>query len=85
MTINELKGIIDKSPKGNEEFSLYAVEKLYRKVRMSVAMDCDSQEYSYQITENDMKKSSLNEDEVKSMLVMGWRLNEDKNIFYRKL
>lgn len=85
MDIVEIKQIINESRKGNGEFTLSDVGDVQSKAKMTLEMDRDSQMYFYQITSDDLEKSSLSKEDVEKMTTNGWRFNENKNIFFKNI
>ena len=85
MTIKEIKEIINKSKKGNKEFSLSDIADVQSKCKVTLEMDRLKQTYFYQIKAEDLENSSLTEEDIKTMVEDGWRFLEDKNIFLKNI
>ena len=85
MTIKEIKEIINKSKKGNKEFSLSDIADVQSKCKVTLEMDRLKQTYFYQIKAEDLENSSLTEEDIKTMVEEGWRFLEDKNIFLKNI
>jgi hypothetical protein len=85
MTIKEIKEIINKSKKGNKEFSLSDIADVQSKCKVTLEMDRLKQTYFYQIKAEDLENSSLAEEDIKTMVEEGWRFLEDKNIFLKNI
>jgi hypothetical protein len=85
MTIKKIKEIINKSKKGNKEFSLSDIADVQSKCKVTLEMDRLKQTYFYQIKAEDLENSSLAEEDIKTMVEEGWRFLEDKNIFFKNM
>lgn len=85
MTIKEIKEIINKSKKGNKEFSLSDIADVQSKCKVTLEMDRLKQTYFYQIKAEDLENSSLTEEDIKTMVEEGWRFLEEKNIFFKNI
>lgn len=85
MTIKEIKEIINKSKKGNKEFSLSDIADVQSKCKVTLEMDRLKQIYFYQIKAEDLENSSLTEEDIKTMVEEGWRFLEEKNIFFKNI
>ena len=85
MTIKEIKEIINKSKKGNKEFSLSDIADVQSKCKVTLEMDRLKQTYFYQIKAEDLENSSLTEENIKTMVEEGWRFLEEKNIFFKNI
>ena len=85
MTIKEIKEIINKSKKGNKEFSLSDIADVQSKCKVTLEMDRLKQTYFYQIKAEDLENSSLTEEDIKTMVEEGWRFLEEKNIFLKNI
>ena len=85
MTIKEIKEIINKSKKGNKEFSLSDIADVQSKCKVTLEMDRLKQTYFYQIKAEDLENSSLTEEDIKTMVEEGCRFLEEKNIFLKNI
>lgn len=85
MDINKAKDIISKSPKGNKDFKLDDIANINDKVKLSLQMNEDNQTYYYQITYDDLSESNLSESDLENMVSKGWRLLDNKQIFFKTI
>lgn len=64
MDISKIKEIINKGVKENNDFRLSETVEVQKKAKLTLEIDRSLQKYYYQITNEDLEKSSLTEQDV---------------------
>ena len=64
MDISKIKEIINKGVKENNDFRLSETVEVQKKAKLTLEIDRNLQKYYYQITNEDLEKSSLTEQDV---------------------
>ena len=85
MDISKIKEIINKGVKENNDFRLSETVELQKKANLTLEIDRNLQKYYYQITNDDLEKSSLTEQDVQKMIEMGWKINDNEKTFFKNI
>ena len=85
MDISKIKEIINKGVKENNDFRLSETVEVQRKAKLTLEIDRNLQKYYYQITNEDLEKSSLTEQDVQKMIEMGWKINDNEKTFFKNI
>lgn len=83
MDISKIKEIINKGVKENNDFRLSETVEVQKKAKLTLEIDRNLQKYYYQITNEDLEKSSLTEQDVQKMIEMGWKINDNEKTFLK--
>lgn len=85
MDISKIKEIINKGVKDNNDFRLSETVEVQKKAKLTLEIDRNLQKYYYQITNEDLEKSSLTEQDVQKMIEMGWKINDNEKTFFKNI
>ncbi len=85
MDISKIKEIINKGVKENNDFRLSETVEVQKKAKLTLEIDRNLQKYYYQITNEDLEKSSLTEQDVQKMIEMGWKINDNEKTFFKNI
>lgn len=85
MDISKIKEIINKGVKENSDFRLSETVEVQKKAKLTLEIDRNLQKYYYQITNDDLEKSSLTEQDVQKMIEMGWKINDNEKTFFKNI
>lgn len=85
MDISKIKEIINKGVKENSDFRLSETVDVQKKAKLTLEIDRNLQKYYYQITNEDLEKSSLTEQDVQKMIEMGWKINDNEKTFFKNI
>lgn len=85
MDISKIKEIINKGVKENNDFRLSETVEAQKKAKLTLEIDRNLQKYYYQITNEDLEKSSLTEQDVQKMIEMGWKINDNEKTFFKNI
>ena len=85
MDISKIKEIINKGVKENNDFRLSETVEVQQKAKLTLEIDRNLQKYYYQITNEDLEKSSLTEQDVQKMIEMGWKINDNEKTFFKNI
>ena len=85
MDISKIKEIINKGVKENNDFRLSETVEVQKKAKLTLGIDRNLQKYYYQITNEDLEKSSLTEQDVQKMIEMGWKINDNEKTFFKNI
>lgn len=85
MDISKIKEIINKGVKENNDFRLSETVEIQKKAKLTLEIDRNLQKYYYQITNEDLEKSSLTEQDVQKMIEMGWKINDNEKTFFKNI
>lgn len=85
MDISKIKEIINKGVKENNDFRLSETVEVQKKAKLTLEIDRNLQKYYYQITSEDLEKSSLTEQDVQKMIEMGWKINDNEKTFFKNI
>lgn len=85
MDISKIKEIINKGVKDNSDFRLSETVDIQKKAKLTLEIDRNLQKYYYQITNEDLEKSSLTEQDVQKMIEMGWKINDNEKTFFKNI
>ncbi len=85
MDISKIKEIINKGVKENSDFRLSETVEVQKKAKLTLEIDRNLQKYYYQITNEDLEKSSLTEQDVQKMIEMGWKINDNEKTFFKNI
>ena len=85
MDISKIKEIINKGVKENNDFRLSETVEVQKKAKLTLEIDRNLQKYYYQITNEDLEKSSLTEQDVQKMIEMGWKINDHEKTFFKNI
>lgn len=85
MDISKIKEIINKGVKENSDFRLSETVEVQKKANLTLEIDRNLQKYYYQITNDDLEKSSLTEQDVQKMIEMGWKINDNEKTFFKNI
>ena len=85
MDISKIKEIINKGVKENNDFRLSETGEVQKKAKLTLEIDRNLQKYYYQITNEDLEKSSLTEQDVQKMIEMGWKINDNEKTFFKNI
>ena len=83
--MNKIKEIINKGVKENNDFRLSETVEVQKKAKLTLEIDRNLQKYYYQITNEDLEKSSLTEQDVQKMIEMGWKINDNEKTFFKNI
>ena len=85
MDISKIKEIINKGVKENNDFRLSETVEIQKKAKLTLEIDRNLQKYYYQITNEDLEKSSLTEQDVQKMIEMGGKINDNEKTFFKNI
>ena len=85
MDISKIKEIINKGVKENNDFRLSETVEVQKKAKLTLEIDRNLQKYYYQITNEDLEKSSLTEQDVQKMIEMGCKINDNEKTFFKNI
>ena len=85
MDISKIKEIINKGVKENNDFRLSETVEVQKKAKLTLEIDRNLQKYYYQITNEDLEKSTLTEQDVQKMIEMGWKINDNEKTFFKNI
>lgn len=85
MDISKIKEIISKGVNENCDFRLSETVEVQKKAKLTLEIDRNLQKYYYQITNEDLEKSSLTEQDVQKMIEMGWKINDNEKTFFKNI
>ena len=85
MDISKIKEIISKGVNENSDFRLSETVEVQKKAKLTLEIDRNLQKYYYQITNEDLEKSSLTEQDVQKMIEMGWKINDNEKTFFKNI
>lgn len=85
MDISKIKEIINKGVKEKNDFRLSETVEVQKKAKLTLEIDRNLQKYYYQITNEDLEKSSLTEQDVQKMIEMGWKINDNEKTFFKNI
>ena len=85
MDISKIKEIINKGVIENNDFRLSETVEVQKKAKLTLEIDRNLQKYYYQITNEDLEKSSLTEQDVQKMIEMGWKINDNEKTFFKNI
>ena len=85
MDISKIPAIINKGVKENNDFRLSETVEVQKKAKLTLEIDRNLQKYYYQITNEDLEKSSLTEQDVQKMIEMGWKINDNEKTFFKNI
>lgn len=85
MDISKIKEIINTGVKENNDFRLSETVEVQKKAKLTLEIDRNLQKYYYQITNEDLEKSSLTEQDVQKMIEMGWKINDNEKTFFKNI